>query len=83
MQLAMISLRLVRSPACSASSTSWSTRIQEIRAREAAATGATTVVTGCPFCLTMLTSGARSLAAGEPPLQTRDFVELVADALAD
>jgi Fe-S oxidoreductase/nitrate reductase gamma subunit len=58
-------------------------KIEAIRTREAAATGATTVVTGCPFCLTMLTSGARSLAAGEPPLQTRDFVELVADALAD
>lgn len=79
----MISLRLVRSPACSASSTSWSTRIQEIRAREAAATGATTVVTGCPFCLSMLASGAGAAATDERPLRTRDFVELVAEALVE
>ena len=57
-------------------------KIEAIRAREAAATGATTVVTGCPFCLTMLTSGMRSLATEERPVpRTRDFVELVADAL--
>ena len=57
-------------------------KISGIRAREAAATGATTVVTGCPFCLTMLESGARTLTAEQgPPLRARDFVELVADAL--
>lgn len=58
-------------------------KINAIRAREAAATGATTVVTGCPFCLTMLASGARVVATEERPLQARDFVELVADALVD
>jgi Fe-S oxidoreductase/nitrate reductase gamma subunit len=58
-------------------------KINAIRAGEAAATGAGTVVTACPFCLTMLRSGAASLAAEGPPLQTRDFVELVAEALAD
>ena len=56
-------------------------RIEAIRAREAAATGSTTLVTGCPFCLTMLSSGARRVADGDAQLQTRDFVELVADAL--
>lgn len=56
-------------------------KINAIRAGEAAATGATTVVTGCPFCLTMLASGARTVATEERPLRTRDFVELVADAL--
>ena len=58
-------------------------KINAIRAREAAATGATTVVTACPFCLTMLTSGARAVATGDRPMRTRDFVELVAEALAD
>ena len=58
-------------------------RINAIRAREAAATGATTVVTGCPFCLTMLGSGLRATAAGEHAPQARDVVELVADALAE
>lgn len=58
-------------------------KINAIRAGEAAATGATTVVTGCPFCLTMLASGARTVATEERPLRTRDFVELVADALDD
>jgi Fe-S oxidoreductase/nitrate reductase gamma subunit len=53
------------------------------RAREASETGATTVVTGCPFCLTMLTDGARRIAGEGGQLQVRDFVELVADALAD
>ena len=58
-------------------------KINAIRAREAAATGATTVVTGCPFCLTMLASGARTVATAERPLQTRDVVELVAEALVE
>jgi len=58
-------------------------KINAIRAGEAAATGATTVVTGCPFCLTMLESGARSVATPERSLRTRDFVELVAEALVE
>jgi Fe-S oxidoreductase len=53
-------------------------KINALRVREAAATGASTVVTGCPFCLTMLASGARAAA---PELATRDVAELVAEAL--
>lgn len=56
-------------------------KINQLRAREAAATGATTVVTGCPFCLTMLASGARAAGTREATLRTTDFVELVAEAL--
>ena len=56
-------------------------KVNRIRAREAAATGATTVVTGCPFCLTMLASGAHAVGTPERTLRTMDFVELVADAL--
>ena len=58
-------------------------RINAIRAREAADTGATTVVTGCPFCLTMLEDGARRTAQEGRSLRARDFVEMVADALVD
>ncbi|HKI93132.1 MAG TPA: (Fe-S)-binding protein, partial [Gaiellaceae bacterium] len=58
-------------------------KINAIRARQAEATGASTIVTGCPFCLTMLASGARSIGSEESALRTRDVVELVADALAD
>jgi Fe-S oxidoreductase/nitrate reductase gamma subunit len=58
-------------------------KVNAIRAREATETGATTVVTGCPFCLTMLASGARAVATDERTLQTRDVVELVAEALVE
>jgi Fe-S oxidoreductase/nitrate reductase gamma subunit len=58
-------------------------KINGLRAREAAATGASTVVTGCPFCLLMLEDGARRIAADGRRLRARDVVELVADALAD
>lgn len=53
-------------------------KINALRAREAAATGAATLVTGCPFCLTMLAAGTRTEAPG---LATRDVAELVADRL--
>jgi Fe-S oxidoreductase len=58
-------------------------KINGIRAREAAAVGATTVVSACPFCLTMLEDGARQAAGDGERLRVRDFAELVADALAD
>lgn len=58
-------------------------KINQLRAREAAATGATTVVSGCPFCLTMLASGARAVSTPEQALRTVDFVELVAEALEE
>ena len=37
------------------------TRVENLRAAEAAATGAATVVTGCPFCKGMLQAGQQSL----------------------
>lgn len=57
--------------------------INAIRAQEAADTGAATVVTGCPFCLAMLTDGVRRIGVTPGSLRVKDFVELVADALAD
>jgi len=52
------------------------TRVENIRAEEAAATGATTVATGCPFCKSMLTAGTASLKGKSP--EVKDMAELIA-----
>ncbi len=55
-------------------------RINRIRAREAAATGAATLCTACPYCLEMMEDGVRTeLPDGGP--RVRDIAELVAEAL--
>jgi Fe-S oxidoreductase len=54
-------------------------KVNLIRAQQAAATGATTVVTACPFCLPMLTEGL----ATRPDMRVRDIAEVVAERLAD
>jgi len=48
------------------------------RYREAVNTGADTLATGCPFCLTMLKDASQS---DRQPLTIRDVAELVADNL--
>ena len=55
-------------------------RINVIRAKQAADTGADTVATACPFCLTMMTDGL-SLTGQEGKMQARDLAEIVADHL--
>ena len=55
-------------------------RINVIRAKQAADTGADTVATACPFCLTMLTDGL-SLTGQEGKMQARDLAEIVLDHL--
>jgi Fe-S oxidoreductase len=50
------------------------------RAREALATGAATVVTACPYCMTMLTDGLKYEHA-EEKMVNKDLAELVAGAL--
>ena len=47
------------------------------RYEEAAATGATTIAVGCPFCLTMLTDASKQADQG---IEVVDLVELVAAA---
>ena len=54
-------------------------RVNENRAKEALATGAATVATACPFCMTMMNDGVRS--QGREEVQVKDVAELVADAL--
>ena len=55
------------------------TRVEHLRAKEAAATGATTVVTGCPYCKVMLRTGLDAVTA-KPP-RVKDLAELVAENL--
>jgi Fe-S oxidoreductase len=59
------------------------TRINAERTRQALETGADTVATACPFCITMLKDGladATDLRAGE--VTARDIAELLAESAA-
>jgi Fe-S oxidoreductase/nitrate reductase gamma subunit len=58
-------------------------RIENLRIREAAQTGASTVATGCPFCKGMLTAGKAAADGTESPvarLRVKDVAELVVEA---
>lgn len=56
------------------------TRVNEDRAKEALATGAKTVATACPFCMTMMTDGVKAQNQGEP-VQVKDIAEIIAESL--
>jgi len=53
-------------------------RVNLIRAQEALDTGADEVGTGCPFCMTMLTDGMKTLGS---ETQVRDVSEIMAEQL--
>lgn len=55
-------------------------RIEDARFREAEATGAETVITGCPFCKTML-AAARAARQQSTVRHVKDLAELVAEAI--
>jgi Fe-S oxidoreductase len=55
-------------------------RVENLRAKEAAATGAATIATGCPFCKSMLKAGVQSLDPQAAVPQVRDLAELVIEA---
>ncbi len=55
-------------------------RINTIRTDEAAATGARTVATACPFCMQMMEDGVK-LTNREHALDVRDIAEVIASAL--
>ena len=54
-------------------------RVSENRFREAQATGAEVVASGCPFCRVMLSSSESGEKEGAPPV--RDVAQLIADRL--
>ena len=55
-------------------------RINEIRVREGEQTGADTIVTSCPFCLSMLSSGAGK-TKDKSLIQIKDVAEIVLENL--
>jgi Fe-S oxidoreductase len=55
------------------------TRVESLRAAEAAATGASVVATGCPFCKSMLIAGRAALGETLAPLRVRDLAELIVE----
>ncbi len=56
-------------------------RIENIRSREAADTGARIVATACPFCKSVLEAGGQGLGDGRS-LVARDLAELVEERMA-
>lgn len=54
-------------------------RINHNRVKEIVQTGATTVATNCPFCLTMIRDGLNDLGAEQ--VKARDIAEIIADSL--
>ena len=56
------------------------TRINEERVRQAKETGADTLATGCPFCMTMLSDGIAASGNSEK-LETRDIAELMLESI--
>lgn len=57
-------------------------KINVMRAREVVAAGVDTVVTACPYCLTMLEDGVKTVKQ-DAPTQVVDIISLAAEALAD
>ena len=53
-------------------------RVNEIRAREASKTGADQVAVGCPFCMTMMSDGLKSIGDGKP---VKDISEILLENL--
>jgi Fe-S oxidoreductase len=56
-------------------------KISEARIRMATDTGAPTLVSNCPFCLTMFEDGIKTGGA-EGQLQVRDLAEIVAERIS-
>jgi Fe-S oxidoreductase len=56
------------------------TRVNINRAQEAIATGATTVATACPFCMTMITDGVKA-ESKDSEVQIKDIAEIVAEQI--
>jgi Fe-S oxidoreductase/nitrate reductase gamma subunit len=56
-------------------------RVNVLRTNQAAATGASRIATGCPFCMQMMEDGTK-LTGREETLDVRDIAEVIAERLA-
>ena len=56
------------------------TRVNENRAKEAIDTGAKTVATACPFCMTMMNDGVKAHGK-DGAVEVKDIAEIVAESL--
>lgn len=56
-------------------------RVNETRAKELAATGATTIATGCPFCQTMFQAALTQITLPGPTPKLKDIAEILAENL--
>lgn len=56
------------------------TKINVARTEQALATGAETIATACPFCLTMMRDGVQA-AGAEETVVVKDFSEILADSV--
>lgn len=54
------------------------TKINQARTEQALETGAETIATACPFCLTMMRDGVQSLGE-EERVKVKDFSEILAE----
>ena len=54
-------------------------RVNVERAEEAVRTGAETIATACPFCMTMLSDGVKETP--KPETKVRDIAELIAEKM--
>ena len=54
-------------------------RINHLRTEQALTTGAKTIATACPYCLTMFEDGIK--AKGDESARAKDIAEVVAEAL--
>ena len=53
-------------------------RVNEIRAKEASKTGADCVAVGCPYCMTMMSDGMKSIGDEK---QVKDISEILLENL--
>ena len=58
------------------------TRVNAMRADQAAETGASNVATACPFCLQMMEDGIK-ITNRDEQMQVKDIAEVLAEHLVD
>jgi Fe-S oxidoreductase len=57
------------------------TRMSHTRSRQLLSTGADTVAVGCPFCMTMLEDGVKTVNQDGQAARVLDIAEVLAEAI--